>query len=180
MPGNHKRAKFNLTWLLIPIAVVAITAGIMILATKNSRKYVAAPGASPIATSSVKQSLEPFRGKVVILDFWATWCGPCRMEIPGFIELQKKYRDQGLEVIGVSLDPLTPDRSGAAAVAQFMKSYGINYHIWTVDSTSALAGYDVTRGIPTTYLLDRDGRIVKTYVGAQPVSVFERDIKQLF
>jgi thiol-disulfide isomerase/thioredoxin len=173
MSGSYKK------WSLIALIAAAIVAGIAVFATKSNRKNAVAPSDSPIAISSVKQSLAPFRGRVVILDFWATWCGPCRMEIPGFIELQKKYRDQGLEVIGVSIDPLTPDRSGAAAVASFMKNYGINYHIWTVDSISALAGYDVTRGIPTTYLLDREGNIVKTYVGAQPAAVFEQDIKRL-
>jgi thiol-disulfide isomerase/thioredoxin len=135
----------------------------------------------PAVTEDVQQSLEAFRGKVVIVDFWATWCGPCRMEIPGFIQLQEKYRNQGLEIVGVSIDPIAPrgNPGGAPAVAPFMKSNGINYTILMVNNPGALRGYDVSQGIPTTYVLDRSGRVVKTYIGAKPLSVFESDINSL-
>ena len=134
---------------------------------------------TPIVTSSVRQSLEAFQGKVVILDFWATWCGPCRAEVPDFIALQNQYRDQGLEVVGVSIDPIAPQGGGAPAVAPFMKKYGINYTILMVNDPSAMAGYEVNRGIPTTFIIDRAGRITKTHVGQKPLRQFELDIKQL-
>jgi thiol-disulfide isomerase/thioredoxin len=174
--------------LLIAAALVVGIGGIAMMSSGCGAKSPAVGSATidpaspaPSTTDNVQQSLEAFRGKVVILDFWATWCGPCRMEIPGFIALQNKYRNQGLEIIGVSIDPIAPrgNPAGAPAVAPFMKSFGINYTIMMVDKPAALAGFDVSRGIPTTYVLDRQGRIVKTYIGAQPDTVFESDVKQL-
>lgn len=160
---------------VVAIAVSAISLGYGGCRTARSPEILG----TPVATSNVKQSLESYRGKVVLLDFWATWCPPCRTEIPGFIELQKKYRDQGFEVIGVSIDPMTPNRGGAGVVGPFIKNYGINYTILTVDSPAAMAGYSVDQGIPTTYIIDRNGRTVKTHIGAKSMEVFERDIKQL-
>jgi thiol-disulfide isomerase/thioredoxin len=134
---------------------------------------------TPVAIDSVPKSLESFRGKVVILDIWATWCPPCRVEIPDFIKLQNKYRDQGLEIVGVSIDPIDQRGGGAAAVGPFMQQYGINYTIWTISNISALGQFPMGNGIPTTYILDRNGRAVKTHVGFRPMSVFESEIKPL-
>lgn len=168
--------------LVIALVVVAVIAAVAIIAATNpggGGRIAVSP--IPAVTEDIQSSLEAFRGKVVILDFWATWCGPCRMEIPGFITLQNKYREQGLEIVGVSIDPIAPrgNPGGAPAVAPFMKDNGINYTIWMVNNPSALRGYDVSQGIPTTYVLDRNGRVVRSYIGAKPMSVFENDINQL-
>jgi thiol-disulfide isomerase/thioredoxin len=128
--------------------------------------------------SNVETALQPFRGKVVLLDIWATWCGPCRVEIPGFVRLQEKYRDQGLEVIGASIDPYTSGQ-GEAIVRPFMQQFGINYTIWMVNNPTAFGKYPPGSGIPTTYIIDRNGRTVKMYVGVRPESQFESDIKAL-
>ena len=134
--------------------------------------------AQPIAVDSLTQGLEQMKGKVIVLDLWATWCGPCRMEIPSFVKLQEKYKDQGLEIVGVSLDPIT--RGGnAEMVTKFMQDNNINYTIWMVNNPAAMMNYPTGQGIPTTYVIDRNGRTVKKYVGVQPEAVFENDIKSL-
>ena len=163
-----------------PVIALLLAAAVMLSGCNTGNKPIAI-SSTPAVTDDVQQSLEAFRGKVVIVDFWATWCGPCRMEIPSFIQLQEKYRSQGLEIVGVSIDPIAPrgNPAGAPAVAPFMKSNGINYTILMVDKPTALKGYDVSQGIPTTYVLDRSGRIVKTYIGVKPISVFENDINSL-
>jgi thiol-disulfide isomerase/thioredoxin len=150
-------------------------------ATVGKTGGATATGASvpaPETISDIEQKLGGLRGKVVILDLWATWCGPCRIEIPAFIRLQEKYRDKGLEVVGVSLDPIT--RSGnAAVVGPFMQQYGINYTIWLLNNPNGFGKYPMGTGIPTTYIIDRDGRTAKVYVGAQSEALFENEIRAL-
>ena len=177
MKTRGKRAPLIIA---VALGLVVVVGGFAIMSGGSSGGPIAI-SSTPIPINSVQQSLAAFRGKVVVLDFWATWCGPCRSEIPGLIELQEKYRDQGVEIIGVSVDPLTPrgPGGGAPAVEPFMKRFGINYTIWMVTSQSALSGYNISQGIPTKYILDRNGQIVKTYVGARPSSVVETDIKDL-
>jgi len=163
------------------LVIAVVIAGCAMMSGGGGTTSPSAVSPIPVSTESVQQSLEAYRGKVVILDFWATWCGPCRMEIPDFIALQNKYCDRGLEIVGVSIDPISPrgNPGGAPAVAPFMKNNGINYTILMVNSANALRGYDVSRGIPTTYVLDRSGRVVRTYVGVKSREVFESDINSL-
>ena len=114
-----------------------------------------------------------FAGKVVLLDFWATWCPPCKMEIPGFIELQKQYADKGLVVVGVSID-----QDGPSVVREFVKAQGINDPIVMGDAAvqSAFGGIE---GVPTTFLIDRTGKIVQKHVGYTSKEEFEAAIKKL-
>ncbi len=117
-------------------------------------------------------SLADYAGKVVILDFWAVWCGPCRMEIPGFIELQNKYSSDGLVVIGVSLDR---ERS---KVPGFVDKQGINYPIIYADQ-SIITAYGNPTSIPTTFIIDRNGCIKQKLVGYHPKDQFEKIVKPL-
>lgn len=116
--------------------------------------------------------LSSYRGKVVLLDFWATWCVPCREETPHFVELQQKYGDRGLQVIGISMDD-TPD-----PVQEFSSQFHTNYPI-VMGNAKIGEQYAGVLGLPIAFLIDRDGRIDKKHVGATSVSVFEQEISTL-
>lgn len=131
-----------------------------------------APPFSAIDINGRKLDLADYQGKVILLDFWATWCGPCRIEIPGFVRLQDRYRAQGFVVIGVSED------DSVDPVREFYKEYGMNYPVVMGEGKiSELFGGII--GLPTTFLIGRDGRIYSKHMGATDVSVFEEEIKEL-
>lgn len=118
-------------------------------------------------------SLRDFKGKVLILDFWATWCPPCREEIPHFQNLYAQYKGKGLEIIGIAID-----QGGRAAVKPFVEANRISYTI-LIGSEEVTNTYGGIIGIPTTFVVDRKGNIVKKYVGFRDKEVFEEDIKAL-
>lgn len=116
-------------------------------------------------------SFSQFAGKVVVVDFWATWCAPCVEEIPGFVALQKKYGADGLVVVGVSFD-----RGGPAKVKKFMQEHGMNYVVvmGNAEVGEAFGGFEA---LPTTFLISRDGRIVHQKTGAWPHEKYEELVK---
>jgi thiol-disulfide isomerase/thioredoxin len=179
MARNRKKGSRKLLLVVAVVILGAVVVASMTLMTggRSTAKPFAAP-TSPVQTTDVRSSLAAFQGKVVILDFWATWCGPCRMEIPGFVSLENKYRDRGLEIVGASLDAFTHG-GNPQAVAPFMKQFGINYTIFLLNSNDAMQGYDASEGIPTTYIIDRQGNIAGRYVGVRSESFFESELKRL-
>lgn len=116
--------------------------------------------------------LSSFRGKVVLLDFWATWCVPCREETSHFVELQQKYGAQGLQIIGVSMDD-SPD-----PVHTFYQQFHVNYPV-VMGTADVGAAYGGVLGLPIAFLIDREGRIYAKHMGATDAAVFEKDITTL-
>ena len=116
--------------------------------------------------------LSDFRGKVVLLNFWATWCGGCQTEIPWFIEFQNKYREPGLNVIGASMDD-----DGWKSVTRYVNEKNVNYCI--VIATPALAKQYGVEAMPATWLVDREGKIAATHVGLVTKSAYEAEIETL-
>ncbi len=139
--------------------------------TKRPSDAVLAPNFTIDGLKGGKVTLYEHKGKIIILDFWATWCPPCKAEIPDFIALQNQYRSSGLVIIGAAIDD--PNK-----VANFAKKAGINYIVGlaTQDTASIYGG---VRGIPTTFVIDREGYIVRQYVGFRPKETFEQDVKDL-
>jgi len=119
-------------------------------------------------------SLAAYKGKVILLDFWATWCGPCKAEIPNFVELQQQYGPKGLAVLGLSVDD-TVDKLKPFA-SEFKMNYPVLVGLGRDDVQDA---FGPIWGIPTTFLISRDGRICRKNTGIQGKAKYERDIKAL-
>jgi len=141
--------------------------------TATDTTYPIAPNFELEGSDGKTIRLSDFKGKVVILDFWATWCGPCRMEIPGYVDLYKKYNDKGLEIIGVSLD-----RDGWTPVKPFMHSFKINYPI-VMGNMQVVQAYGGIQSIPTTFIINREGEVVERKIGARPIDYFEQILANL-
>jgi thiol-disulfide isomerase/thioredoxin len=120
-----------------------------------------------------KIDLRQFFGKVVILDFWDTWCGPCRREIPNFVSLYKDYKDKGFVVVGCAFA-----RQGVDAVKKFGQEYGINYYN-AIFNEEAAQLYGRPPSVPTTYIINQKGEIHQKVVGFRDRAYFETEIKKL-
>ena len=116
------------------------------------------------------------KGKVMLLDFWATWCPPCKVEVPWFVEFQAKYGPKGFIVIGVSVD------DPPSALKPFADQYKVNYPLLVGNGRNDIKGprgFNASWGLPKTFVIGRDGRICKTHVGLSNKEHFEQQIKSL-
>lgn len=156
---------------------VKLIAHLFLATLFTATAFAQAPATSPdwelkdVNGKTVKSS--DFKGKVVILDFWATWCPPCVKGIPEFIELQNEFGSKGLVVVGISLD-----QDGPAVVKAFMEKMKVNYPMVMGDE-SVVAAFGGVEGIPTTFIIDKEGKIRGKHVGYTAKSQFEADIKPL-
>lgn len=118
-------------------------------------------------------NLADYRGKVVLVNFWATWCGPCEAEIPWFIEFEKKYKDQGFAVLGVSMDD-----DGWKSVRPYVASHKINYRIM-IGSELVSQQFGEIESLPTSFVLDREGRIASNHIGLVDKVDYQNEIVKL-
>lgn len=117
--------------------------------------------------------LAKLRGKVVVVNFWATWCAPCRAEIPGFMEVYRSYKSKGLEIIGISLD-----ETGWEVVKPFLEKHKITYPV-VVGDRKVVYDYGGIAAIPTTFVVNRDGDVVSGHRGLLPKAQLEKILREV-
>ena len=118
--------------------------------------------------------LTDYKGKVVLLNFWATWCGPCKLEIPEFVEAYARYRDQGFVILGV----LSEDNPSAEELSTFMTDFKMNYPIFREHPPLAEANGELW-ALPTSFMIDRKGAICSKHMGAMSKETLDREIQGL-
>ena len=131
-----------------------------------------APPLALVDLDGAKLDLASLRGKIVVIDFWATWCAPCRAQVPQFVSLQKKYREQGVEVVGISLD------DSAASVRAFREKYGMTYRVALGDAKLA-ERWGGIYGLPAAFVIDRLGTVRAKHEGEGDVPEIEKVVAQL-
>jgi peroxiredoxin len=168
----------------VALALFTAVGGIMLLVNRSAER----PLRTPVKEVSKRQDapdfelkdvngkavrLSDYRGKVVLLDFWATWCGPCKMEIPWFMEFERKYKDRGFAVLGLSMDD-----DGWQSVKPFIQDMGMNYRVMIADERTGDL-YGGIEALPTAFLIDREGRVAIEHVGVSSRRDFEDGIEKL-
>ena len=142
-------------------------------ATKDAKTRRAAPDFTLADATGQYVKLSDYKGKVVLVNFWATWCGPCALEIPWFEQFEQQYRSKGFEVLGVSMD-----EDGWNIVKPYISEHKINYRVLLGnDSVGAL--YGGVDSLPTTFIIDREGRIAFPHVGLAEKNEYLTEIQTL-
>lgn len=132
-----------------------------------------APDFTLVDNTGKPVKLSDYRGKVVLLNFWATWCGPCKIEIPWFVDFQQTYKDRDFAILGVSMDD-----DGWESVRPYIRRSKINYQV-VIGTEEISQQYGDVQSLPTTFIIDRDGRIAARHLGLISKSEYENEILQL-
>jgi cytochrome c biogenesis protein CcmG/thiol:disulfide interchange protein DsbE len=171
MVTKFQRAAVAATLALVLVGCSKRSPADAVVKSDNDRKP--APAFSLTDERGTPVTLAEYRGKVVLLNFWATWCGPCQIEIPWFIEFEQKYKDRDFAVLGVSFDD-----DGWKSVRPYIASHKINYRIMigTEKMSQLYGGVD---SLPTTFIVDRQGRIAAQHVGLVDKSDYQNEILKL-
>lgn len=160
--------------------MVGLFMGLLLFVAPDSRVAVAkqgprvhrAPNFSRETLDNQKFTLTSLRGKVVLLNFWASWCGPCRIEMPAFVDWQRKYGAQGLQIVGVSMDDEERD------ARKIYDADKLNYPVVMGDAKLGEL-YGGVLGLPVTYLIDRHGIVRYRHEGIVDLKVMEDELKTL-
>jgi thiol-disulfide isomerase/thioredoxin len=168
----------------VGLALFAVAASMPLGATRaqtGPAPYACSPEAKPANLAftlkdlgNADVALSAFKGKVLLVNFWATWCGPCKIETPWFIDLQDRYGAKGLQVLGVSIDdPLSLLKPYAA-------DHKINYPVLqALGHREVVSAFGPLRGVPTTYIISRDGKLCAKHIGVTPREGFESQVAGL-
>ncbi|HYX70960.1 MAG TPA: TlpA disulfide reductase family protein [Terriglobales bacterium] len=172
----------NVVVLVVVIVAVALMLWVGVRQSRTGKSALAVPGAAmeigqtapdfELSTLDGKAvHLSDFRGKAVVLNFWATWCDPCKVEMPWLVDLQKQYGPQGLQIVGVAMDD-----SGKDEIQKFAQTMGVNYVV--LQGKNAVGDAYGATGYPTTVYIDRSGKVVNKILGLVSKSEIEDNIKQ--
>ena len=169
------------SWLIGTFAAVVLAATFSSCNSTTTVRAAVKPESArkPAPEFSLKDSggktvkLSDYKGKIVLLNFWATWCGPCKIEIPWFMDFEQEYKDRGFAVLGVSMD-----EDGWNAVKPYLETHKVNYRVLLGDDT--VGGlYGGVESLPTTFIIDRDGRVAAVHIGLVSKSEYQNDIINL-
>jgi len=140
---------------------------------KPDNQRQAAPNFTLKDSNGATVKLADYKGKVVLVNFWATWCGPCKMEIPWFVEFQQQYKDRDFAVLGISLDD-----DGWKSVRPYIAAHKINYQIM-LGNQVVTDQYGSVDSLPTSFVLDRQGRVAATHIGLVDKQDYRNEILKL-
>jgi thiol-disulfide isomerase/thioredoxin len=172
----------NRSPLALVVAVIVVT-GMLYYGLHAARRTASATVPSILKSSpapdftldsldGTSMRLSDLRGKAVLLNFWATWCSPCKIEMPWFVEMQKEYGPQGLQIVGVAMDD-----SGKDEIAKFAKEMGVNYPV-LIGKEAVGDAYGGVPALPETFFIGRDGKIVDRIIGLKGKTDIEDSIKK--
>jgi peroxiredoxin len=140
---------------------------------RSDKERKTAPDFSLKDANGKTVTLSEYKGKVVLLNFWATWCGPCKIEIPWFMDFEQQYKNRGFAVLGVSMD-----QDGWDVVKPYVEEKKINYRV-ALGNDSVGDLYGGIESLPTTFIIDREGRVAATHLGLVSKSDYQNEILQL-